>query len=318
MHVNKPAFSRGSHISMPMSVHQRVSSLLTGISAIPVTPFDGDDAIDFEELAKVVARITDAGIELIIACGNTAEYSSLTQAEVFDVTAATIAAAPGASTLVGVGGDLRTALEIVTFASNLGAAGFMVHAPSHAYVSDNGLIDYYRAIAETADLPVVVYIRGQELSSSVMDRLVSLENVVGVKYARRDLMGFARLVEDFGSQIVPVCGLAESWAPYFWLAGGRGFTSGLVNVAPGLSVKLLDALTAGDYATARRHWLLIKPFEQIRERNNDALNVPAVKEAMRQRGYIQNASVRPPISSMSPDESAELSAVLSSWDEAGE
>jgi 4-hydroxy-tetrahydrodipicolinate synthase len=303
---------------MSTSVQEKLASLLTGISAIPITPFNDDGAVDFDELSKVVRRITDADIELIIACGNTAEYSSLTQAEILGVTAATIDAARDASTLVGIGGDIRTALEVIEHAVGLGAAGFMVHAPSHAYVSDNGLIDYYTALAEAAGLPVVLYVRGQEPSQKVMERIVAIENVVAIKYARRDLMGFARLVENFGSQVVPVCGLAESWAPFFWLVGGRGFTSGLVNVAPGLSVKLLNALTAGDYATATQLWLLIKPFEQIRERNGDALNVPAVKEAMRQRGYLQNASVRPPISGLTAEESVELAAVITAWDAVGE
>jgi len=303
---------------MSTSVHENVSSLLTGISAIPVTPFTGDGVVDYKELAGAVTRITDADIRLIIACGNTAEYSSLTHTEILDVTAATVDAAQDAATLVGIGGDLSTAMEVVKFAVGLGAAGFMIHAPSHAYVSDDGLIDYYTAIADAAGLPIVLYVRGQDPSPAFMERLVSIENVVGIKYARRDLMGFARLVENFGSQIVPVCGLAESWAPYFCLAGGRGFTSGLVNVAPRLSVKLLDALTAGDYAAARRLWLMIKPFEQIRERSNDALNVPAVKEAMRQRGYIKSAFVRPPVSSMTAQECTELSTVMSNWAEAGE
>ena len=62
----------------------------------------------------------------------------------------------------------------------------------------------------------------------------------------------------------------------------------------------------------------VKPFEQIRERNSDALNVPAVKEAMRQRGYLQNASVRPPISGLTAEESAELAAAIGIWDVAGE
>ena len=83
-------------------------------------------------------------------------------------------------------------------------------------------------------------------------------------------------------------------------------------------MKLLNALTAGDYATARQLWLLIKPFEQIRERNGDALNVPAVKEAMRQRGYLQNASVRPPISGLTAEESVELAAVITAWAATGE
>jgi len=303
---------------MSTPAQEKLASLLTGISAIPITPFNDEGAVDFDELSKVVRRMTDADIELIVACGNTAEYSSLTQAEILGVTATIIDAARDASTLVGVGGDIRTAIEVIERAVGLGAAGFMFHAPSHAYVSDTGMIDYYTALAEAAGLPVVLYVRGHELSRAVLERIVTIENVVAIKYARRDLMGFARLVEDFGSQVVPVCGLAESWAPFFWLAGGRGFTSGLVNVAPGLSVKLLNALTAGDYATARQLWLLIKPFEQIRERNSDALNVPAVKEAMRQRGYLQNAYVRPPISGLTAEESAELAAAISAWDVTGE
>src|ERR1700704_3049692 len=154
-------FQRGREVSMSTPVQEKLASLLTGISAIPITPFNDDGAVDFDELSKVVRRITDADIELIIACGNTAESSSLTKAEILGVTAATIDAARDASTLVGIGGDIRTALEVIEHAVGLGAAGFMVHAPSHAYVSDNGLIDYYTTLPEAAGLPVVLYVRGQ-------------------------------------------------------------------------------------------------------------------------------------------------------------
>jgi 4-hydroxy-tetrahydrodipicolinate synthase len=130
-------------------------------------------------------------------------------------------------------------------------------------------------------------------------------------------MGFVSLVERFGDAIVPVCGLAEGWAPFFWLAGGRGFTSGLVNVAPELSIMLLRALEEGNFMAARRVWRLIKPFEELRERNSDALNVPAVKEAMVLRGYLENAAVRAPISALSHEERRELAEVVNSWENAG-
>lgn len=299
---------------MSTSMNTTTAAKLKGISGIPITPFTHDGNIDTIGLQKVVMRITDADVELIIACGNTAEYSSLTQAEIREVTEVTIEAAGDATTLVGVGGDLRSALGVVQYSVDMGAAGFMIHAPSHAHVSDTGLLDYYRAFAEATSLPVVIYMRGREPSDSVMEQVVSMDNVVAIKYANRDLMGFGRLVERYGEHIVPVCGLAESWAPFFWLAGGRGFTSGLVNVAPRLSVRLLDALTVGDYSTARQLWLRIKPFEQLRERNGNALNVPAVKAAMQRRGYLQNASVRPPISALTAEESAELAVCMSAWE----
>jgi 4-hydroxy-tetrahydrodipicolinate synthase len=304
----------GNREFMSTSTQSKIVVQLEGISGIPITPFTREGNIDTTELQKVVMRITDADVELIVACGNTAEYSSLTQDEIREVTAVTVDAAGDATTLVGVGGDVRSARGVVQHAVDVGAAGFMIHAPSHAYVSDAGLLDYYRMLAEATELPVVIYLRGREPSDSVMELVVSMDNVVAIKYANRDLMGFARLVERYGEHIVPVCGLAESWAPFFWLAGGRGFTSGLVNVAPRLSVRLLNALTAGDYSTARRLWLRIKPFEQLRERNGNALNVPAVKAAMQLRGYLQNADVRPPLSGLTADESNELALCMSAWE----
>jgi 4-hydroxy-tetrahydrodipicolinate synthase len=305
---------KGNREFMSTSTKSKIVAQLEGISGIPITPFTPEGNIDTIELQKVVMRITDADVELIVACGNTAEYSSLTQDEIREVTAVTVEAAGDATTLVGVGGDIRSARGVVQHAVDAGAAGFMIHAPSHAYVSDAGLLDYYRMLAEATELPVVIYLRGREPSDSVMEQVVSMDNVVAIKYANRDLMGFARLVERYDEHVVPVCGLAESWAPFFWLAGGRGFTSGLVNVAPRLSVRLLNALTAADYSTARQLWLRIKPFEQLRERNGNALNVPAVKAAMQLRGYLQNADVRPPLSVLTAEESDELALCMSAWE----
>jgi 4-hydroxy-tetrahydrodipicolinate synthase len=288
-----------------------------GISAIPITPFDAGGAVDVRVLADVVGRITSAGIDLIVACGNTSEYSSLTQQEIALVTEATINAAGEAITMVGVGGDVSTAVRNIKHAAELGAGGFMIHAPTNPHVSDAGLINYYETLAGATDAGIVLYLRGREWSPSVLERVVALENVVAIKYARRDLMGFVKLVDRFGDAIVPVCGLAEGWAPFFWLVGGRGFTSGLTNVAPALSTMLLKALEGGDYAAATRVWRLIKPFEELRERNADALNVPAVKEAMVLRGYLENPAVRAPISGLSSDERRELADIVGSWERAG-
>jgi len=299
---------------MSTSTNDKIAAQLHGISGIPITPFTHDGYVDAIELQKIVMRITDADVDLIIACGNTAEYSSLTHAEIREVTAITIEAAGDATTLVGVGGDIRSALDAVEHAVDVGAAGFMIHAPSHAHVADTGILDYYRALADAANLPVVIYLRGREPSDSVMEQIVTMDNVVAVKYANRDLMGFARFVERYGEHVVPVCGLAESWAPFFWMVGGRGFTSGLVNVAPRLSVRLLGALTVGDYSTAMELWKRIKPFEQLRERNGNALNVPAVKAAMHMRGYLENTIVRPPISGLTAEESVELAVCVSAWE----
>jgi 4-hydroxy-tetrahydrodipicolinate synthase len=112
-----------------------------------------------------------------------------------------------------------------------------------------------------------------------------------------------------------VCGLAETWAPFFWLGGARGFTSGLVNVTPHRPLELLAHLREGDHAAAMAVWSLVKPFEDLRARAGNAGNVSVVKEALAQL-ELCGRTVRPPISEVSTGERAEVAAILADLVEA--
>jgi 4-hydroxy-tetrahydrodipicolinate synthase len=291
-----------------------MSDLLARISAIPVTPFRPDGSVDEAALQSVVAGIVDAGLDLVVACGNTGEYSSLSPAEAERVTAATLEASGNATTLVGVGGDLATATQQARRATDLGAAGAMIHFPSDPYVSEAGLLRYYASLIDAIDGIVVLYIRGRGLPESALDRLVTSDKVVAVKYALPDVIQFAGFARRYGDAVTLLCGLAEMWAPFFWLAGARGFTSGLVNVAPELSLGMLDALRAGDYSTTMDIWQKIKPFEEMRARDTSALNVSVVKEALALRGVLSDGAVRPPIAALSDHERDELRGILAGWE----
>jgi 4-hydroxy-tetrahydrodipicolinate synthase len=290
------------------------SAALAQISAIPVTPFLPDGAVDEASLQTVVARIVEAGLDLIVACGNTGEYFSLSPDEAERVTAATIEAAGSATTLVGVGGNLPTALQQVRRAIDRGAAGAMIHFPSDPYISDGGLIRYYETLVDATDGTVVLYVRGRGLSAAVLDRLIANEKVAAVKYAIPDVIGFANFAQRYGEEVTLLCGLAEMWAPFFWLAGARGFTSGLVNVAPELSLAMLAALRAGDFAAAMDVWRKVKPFEEMRAREANGLNVPVVKEALALRGFLDDGSVRPPIAALSDEQRDELARIMAGWE----
>jgi 4-hydroxy-tetrahydrodipicolinate synthase len=134
--------------------------------------------------------------------------------------------------------------------------------------------------------------------------------VVGVKYAVPDPLALEQAVAAVGgSGWVWSCGLAETWAPYFWLSGARGFTSGLATVAPAQSLELLHRLRGGDFAGAMQTWRRLRPFEDLRARQANALNVSVVKEALAQLGLCR-PDVRPPISPLTPDEQAEVSKIL--------
>lgn len=287
----------------------RLRAQLAGVSAIPVTPFDERGEIDELELRRVVRWIAEAGVEVLVACGNTGEQASLTEAEAARVTALTVEAASRATVLAGVGGDLRTATRHAVRAIEAGAAGVLIHYPNAPYTSEAGLAAYYAALAEATDGAVVLYLRGRGLSLRILDGLAERPQVIAVKYAIPDPVAFAEIASRYET-FVPICGLAELWAPFFWPAGARGFTSGLVNVAPKLSLAMLAALRANDYIRAMELWRVLEPFERLRARHDNGNNVPVVKEAMELLGLIESGSVRPPLARLSDDDRSELAGIV--------
>ncbi len=290
-------------------VRQACESVVT----INVTPFGADGAIDLDAYAAVLDRCVVAGIDVVTANGNTGEFYALDRAEQSAAVRATVETNAGrAVVLAGVGHSAKEAAAEAVEAQTAGAQGVMVHQPVHPYQSTEGWVEYHRQVARAVpDLGVVCYVRSPLLKADAFLRLAEVcPNVVGVKYAVPDPIGLADLVGKVGGdRLVWSCGLAESWAPYFWLSGARGFTSGLATVAPEHSLALLDRLRAGHFGEAVALWRRLRPFEDLRARRSSALNVSVVKEALAQLGLCR-PDVRPPISPLSEEERAEVRTIL--------
>jgi 4-hydroxy-tetrahydrodipicolinate synthase len=292
---------------------------LAGVVAIPVTPFDDNGAIDEAAFTRVVARMVEGGIRVVTPNGNTSEYYSLTAAEQRRCVDLTVqAAGSGCSTLVGVGGSVATAIEDAGAARAAGAQAIMVHQPAHPFVSLDGWFEYHRAIAEAVpELGVVLYLRNPRIDGATVARLAdAAPNLVAIKYAVPDPVRFATVLRDCDREhLVWIAGLAELSAPGYWAVGATGFTSGFANVEPALSLRLLDALRASDTGAAMRVWELIRPFEELRARNEAENNVSVVKESLAQLGLCQR-DVRPPISTLAAADRTLVTSMMRTWDEA--
>jgi 4-hydroxy-tetrahydrodipicolinate synthase len=280
------------------------------VSAVPIVPFDADGVIDEAAAAAVVARMAEGGVPVIVPCGGTGEFSALTPAERDRVVRLTLDAAGGALVLAGVGGDAASAAAAAASATAAGAAGVMVHALVDPYLTPDGIVRYFERVAAACDGVVVPYLRGRLPAPAAVERVLAIDGVVAVKWAVADLQGFADFAARYGDDVVPICGLAELWAPFFALAGGRGFTSGLVNLDLARPLALSEALRAGDHATAMAIWREVRPFELLRARHDSGNNVPAVKEACALAGLIPGGTVRPPLAALSPADRAELEAIV--------
>ncbi|MDX3577861.1 dihydrodipicolinate synthase family protein [Streptomyces sp. FL07-04A] len=289
---------------------------LADVVAIPVTPFAEDGSVDRDAHRALVRRLLDGGITTLTPNGNTGEFYALAPEERRLVLELTADEAGGrAVILAGVGHDVPTAVATARHARELGAQMVMVHQPVHPYVSQSGWVDYHREIAQAVpELGVVPYIRNAQLHGERLAELAdSCPNVIGVKYAVPDASRFAAFARDAGlERFVWVAGLAEPYAPSYFSAGATGFTSGLVNVAPAVSLNMIEALRSGDYPAAMKVWEQIRRFEELRAANGSADNVTVVKEALASLGLCRR-EVRPPSRRLPEGERAEVAAIAAGW-----
>jgi 4-hydroxy-tetrahydrodipicolinate synthase len=283
------------------------------VVAIPITPFAADGSADFGLYARLLERMIDSGITVVTPNGNTSEFYSLTADEQRREVEVTCEAVRGqALVLAGVGYDAQTSAEMARFAADRGAQAVMVHQPVHPFKSDEGWVAYHKSVADAVpELAIVPYLRDATVRPQALATLADLcPNFVAIKYAITNPVQFATTVQTVGAdRLAWICGVAESWAPFFWPAGACGFTSGLVNLTTDYSLGMLVTLEAGDYTQAMLLWNSVRPFEELRARHNNGNNVSVVKEAMAQLGLCQ-ATVRPPISELPQGERNEVTQIL--------
>ncbi|GAA0262040.1 dihydrodipicolinate synthase family protein [Saccharothrix mutabilis subsp. mutabilis] len=282
---------------------------LAGVVAITVTPFGEDGSVDVPAYERVVERL--AGVHAVTVNGNTSEFYTLTQEECR--LAVDVVAGVRQMTLCGVGHDLDTAVGLAKHAAAQGLDGVMVHQPAHPYLSLDGWVEYHRVIADAVpSLAVVPYVRDPRVGGAQIGALAgACDNVVGVKYAVADPVRFALTARDAGiDRLVWVAGLAELSAPGYYAYGARGFTSGLANVAPELSLTLAAALGAGE--DTAEIWGAVRRFEELRTVDGGANNVAVVKEALAQLGVCRR-DVRPPGHVLGEVDRAAVREVLASW-----
>lgn len=295
--------------------NDRVRSALRGISGVHVTAWKGDGEADWQVTGEIVRRIAEAGIHNIVSAGNTGEFYPMTTEEVVRSHAVAAEAAAGkALVTAGIGRSLREAIATGRLAAKAGCDAVMVHHPLDPFAAPQSQADYIIAIAEALEIPLVAYIRSDAIGVKDLARVATHPNVAGVKFASTNVMLLAECVRATqGSSANWICGLAEGWAAPFHALGARGFTSGLVNVAPERSLAIWQALQGNDYERARLLVDEIAGFEILRTKYGNGANVTVVKEALGLLGTRVGPVRLPGLPELNESERAELRRIVSGW-----
>ena len=295
-----------------------LTKALKDVVAIPVTPYR-DGEIDVDTFQSLVRRLVDNGLNVVTPNGNTSEFYALDGQERQTLIRAAVAAVNGeAQVLVGIGLDRKTAVADAELAQTEGAQLAMIHQPVHPHITPEGWLDYHESIANALpEMGFVPYIRNGYVTGELLRRLGErCPNIIGIKYALPDAAAFAEVREEAGpDRFAWLAGLAEPYALSYAAHGADGFTSGLANVNPRLSLNLRDLLRARDFNSADVLLRRIAPFERMRSVGNSGNNVSVVKEALCQLGLCDRA-IRPPSRVLAEPERETVAGILQQWHEA--
>ncbi|MEK7879066.1 MAG: 4-hydroxy-tetrahydrodipicolinate synthase, partial [candidate division NC10 bacterium] len=252
------------------------------------------------------------GTDGLVPCGTTGESPTLSHDEHKRVVEIVIEAAGGRIPVIAGTGSNSTAeaIEMTRHAEKAGAAGALIVSPYYNKPTQEGLYQHFRAIAETVDLPILVYnIQGRTAVNVETDTLARLardcRNIVGVKEASGSLEQMTQVVLACGPDFAVISGDDTLTLPLLAI-GGKGVISVIANFVPKETAEMVHAALEGDWKRARELHLRLFPLSKAMFIETNPI---PVKEAMAMLGMIA-PEYRLPLCRMSEPNRDRLKKVL--------
>jgi len=285
--------------------------MIKGSIVAIVSPMQEDGSLDFDAYRRLIEWHVAEGTSAIVAVGTTGESPTVDPEEHGELIRVAVEAVKGhIPVIAGTGGNSTSeAIELTRHAKAVGATATLQVVPYYNKPTQEGLYRHFRKIAETVDLPVILYnVPGRtvaDLANDTTVRLSEIPGIVGLKDATGDLARASDLLKRLPSRFAVYSGNDDT-ALALMLLGGHGVISVTANVAPRLMSELCKAALAGDLAKARQinNQLLPLHFKLFVEPNP----IP-VKWALAKMGRI-HGGIRLPLVPLSESAESVVQAAL--------
>jgi 4-hydroxy-tetrahydrodipicolinate synthase len=283
-----------------------MTPLFIGSGVALVTPFNAR-GVDADVMRELVHFHLREGTDALVVNGSTGEAATMSPREQRAAAEAVVdAAAKRVPVIVGAGGsDTAAVAGLASAARAAGADAILVSPPPYNKPPAAGVLAHYRAVADAADLPLIVYNvpsrTACNLPPALIEQIAEDERVVGVKEASGDIVQVADLARRLGDRLAIYSGNDDQVLPFMSL-GALGVISVLANVAPAATSSMVHLFLEGRVEEARRLQLDYLPLIRALFRESNPIPVKAAVAAL---GFAVG-EVRLPLVPLSEDGAREL------------
>lgn len=283
--------------------------IFTGSAVALVTPFT-ESGVDYPKLEEILEFHVKNHTDAIVVCGTTGEPSTMPDEEHKAVIRFVVEKiAKRIPVIAGTGSnDTAHAIDLSTFAEEVGADGILVVAPYYNKTTQKGLYAHIEAIAKSVTLPIILYnipgrTGGLGFSIDTLKKLAQIPNVNAIKEATGDLAFAAQVAAE--TDLVIYAGNDDIIVPMMSL-GGKGVISVVANILPQETHDICADFAAGNIEKSRESFLSV--LDLIHALFIEVNPIP-VKTAMNLMGFGMG-KFRMPLCEMEDSNLAKLKATL--------
>ncbi len=268
-----------------------INSKLTGMGVALVTPFDEEERVDFTALGRLIDYQIHNGIDYLVVLGTTAETATLSESEKNEIKAFVRTKVNGRVPLVlGVGGNCTAAVvQELRNGDFTGYDAILSVTPYYNKPSQEGLYQHYKALAQVATLPLILYnVPGRTGVNMLVETTLRLarefSNIVAIKEASGNITQMDEIIKNKPASFLVISGDDGITFPLITL-GAVGVISVIGNAFPKEFSRMVRLALKGDYANALEiHHSFTELFNLLFVDGNPA----GVKCMLNAMGLIEN------------------------------
>ena len=254
------------------------SHLIKG-PVIPVpTFFNDDESLDLKAMEKYVTFLSESSIPAVMTTVGTSRYNLLSWDEIMKNNEALVRGCTGLTQSIvanPMSGGLKNAIEFGKHAESINADYFLVYFPERFYGFDN-TFSFFKSLSQELKIKILIHEMPMrnglgsgnvQYSIELLERLFSIENIVGMKEESLDIEHSNLLVETFSEDVI-IIGAGGGMSRYLYRdfeRGAKAYLGGIGNFIPEIEIDFYEKIFSGNInkATEIVENLELKYFEKV-------------------------------------------------------